>query len=328
MNNHKVTIITPIYNAEKYIEKCAVSLFEQDFENIEYIFVNDCTPDSSMGGVERVLEKYPNRKPNVKIIHHEENKGSGATRKTGIENATGEYTIQIDSDDWVELDMISELYKKAKETNADIVACDYFENTKGKDIYIKQNYEGLSPQEVVKEFYNGNIHSSMANKLIKRSLYTANAIYPPTEISWHEDMWLNTRLFTVAETLAYVPKAFLHYRRDNSYSTLHTLTNKHIEDFKFFATTTKSFLQEHKVYHTYKTVFLCKVLEITMSLGRFSSFSANEFIKDIMPKPIKLKDVWSVPRLSFLKKIKCSLVLFRFYKIIKIVLNIKKKNVE
>ncbi|MBS9768947.1 MAG: glycosyltransferase family 2 protein, partial [Flavobacteriaceae bacterium] len=283
MNKPKVTIITPIYNAEKYIEKCAVSLFEQDFENIEYIFVNDCSPDNSVEILEKVIEKYPNRKPNVKIIHHEENKGSGATRKTGIKNATGEYTIQIDSDDWCELDMISELYKKAKETDADIVVCDYFENTKGKETYIKQNYEGLSPQEVVREFFNGNIHSSLCNKLVKRSLYTENMIYPPTEISWLEDMWLNTRLFTVAETLAYVPKAFLHYRRDNSYSTLHTLTSKHIEDFKFFATTTKSFLQEHKVYHTYKTVFLCKVLETTMSLGRFPPFSANEFIKDIMP---------------------------------------------
>ncbi len=121
MNRYSVSIIVPIYNVEKYIERCAVSLFEQDFEDIEYIFVNDCTPDNSIQILEEVIEKYPNRKSNVKIIHYKANKGLGSARKTGLEQATGEYVLHIDSDDWVELDMVLCLYNKAIETDADIV---------------------------------------------------------------------------------------------------------------------------------------------------------------------------------------------------------------
>ncbi len=297
---NKVSIIIPIYNVEKYIERCVVSLFEQNFEDIEYIFVNDCTPDNSVEILQKVIEKYPNRKPQCKIIHHEENKGSGATRKIGIENATGEYTIQIDSDDWCELDMISALYKKAKETDADIVACDYFENTKGKETYIKQNYEGLSPQEVVRGFFNGNIHSSLWNKLIKRSLYTANTIYPPTEISWLEDM------------------------RDNSGSILHTITIKHIEELKFLANTTKSFLEDQQVYHRYKKEFLCFVLSKMMGLSHLISKPFTAYIDDVMPDANKLKYIVFSPHLSFLSKIKQSLIFFGFHKIISFLLIIDK----
>ncbi len=100
--NEKVSIIVPIYNVEKYIERCAVSLFEQDFEDIEYIFVNDCTPDNSVEILEKVIEKYPNRKSHLKIVHHKENKGLGSARNTGLEQATGNYILHIDSDDWCE----------------------------------------------------------------------------------------------------------------------------------------------------------------------------------------------------------------------------------
>lgn len=68
--NYAVTIIVPVYGVEKYIEKCVVSLFEQDFIDIEYIFVNDCTPDNSIAILEKLIEKYPNRKPHIKMIRH------------------------------------------------------------------------------------------------------------------------------------------------------------------------------------------------------------------------------------------------------------------
>ncbi len=186
MNNHKVTIITPIYNVEKYIERCVVSLFEQDFENIEYVFVNDCTLDSSVGGVEHILEKYPNRKPNVKIIHHEENRVLGWARKTGLEYATGEYILHIDSDDWCELDMVSSLYNKAKETDTDIVACDYFDSFKDKDIYKKQNYSVAIKEDLCK-ILSMELVPAVWNKLVKRELYIKNNLCSPTEISTSED---------------------------------------------------------------------------------------------------------------------------------------------
>ena len=84
MKNYDVSIVVPVYNVEKFIEKCAITLMEQDYENIEYIFVNDCTPDNSMQVLYDTLAKYPNRKDDIKIINNTQNSGSNITRKNGL----------------------------------------------------------------------------------------------------------------------------------------------------------------------------------------------------------------------------------------------------
>lgn len=101
----KVTIIIAVYNCEKYLNTCARSLFEQTLDGIEYIFVNDATPDDSIIILNSIIEEYPTRKPFVKIINMDKNGGVSKARRIGVENATGEYVIHADSDDWVDRDM-------------------------------------------------------------------------------------------------------------------------------------------------------------------------------------------------------------------------------
>ena len=95
---HKISIIVPIYNVEQYIERCARSLFEQTYDDIEYVFVDDCSPDNSLNILYEVLNDYPHRISNVKIIRHIENKGLTAARNSGLEVATGDYIAHCDSD--------------------------------------------------------------------------------------------------------------------------------------------------------------------------------------------------------------------------------------
>ena len=99
MHNPKVSIIVPIYGVEHFIERCARSLFEQTLDGIEFIFVNDSTPDNSISILLRVLEDYPNRQNQVRIVQHEVNKGLPFARQTGIRLAKGEYIAHCDSDD-------------------------------------------------------------------------------------------------------------------------------------------------------------------------------------------------------------------------------------
>lgn len=113
--NPLVSVIVPIYGVEPYIEKCARSLFEQSLENMEFIFVNDCTPDKSVEILRQVIEDYPRRYLQIQIIEHEENRGLAMARNSGLLIAKGEYIIHCDSDDWVELDMYEEMYEKALE---------------------------------------------------------------------------------------------------------------------------------------------------------------------------------------------------------------------
>src|ERR1035437_865583 len=87
----KVSVLVPIYNVAPFIERCVESLFRQTFESIQFIFVNDSTPDNSMDILHHVLEKYPNRQEQVLIINHEENNGIGVTRNTLLDASTAEY---------------------------------------------------------------------------------------------------------------------------------------------------------------------------------------------------------------------------------------------
>ena len=102
----KVSILVPIYNVELYIKRCIISLFEQTYNDIEFIFVNDCTKDKSIEILNSTLQQYPQRWEQVKIISHKTNKGLAAARTTALQNATGDYVMHVDSDDFLNLDAV------------------------------------------------------------------------------------------------------------------------------------------------------------------------------------------------------------------------------
>lgn len=121
----KVSIIVPVYGVEKYIERCARSLFEQTLDGIEYLFIYDCTLDKSIEILKNVLEEYPQRKNQVKIVSHEKNMGLPIAIQSGLKVASGEYIIHCDSDDWVDVTMYEKMYNKAIEEGSDVVVCDF-----------------------------------------------------------------------------------------------------------------------------------------------------------------------------------------------------------
>ena len=102
----KVSVLVPVYGVEKYIERCARSLFEQTYSDLEYVFVNDCTPDQSIEILKKVMAEYPQRKNAVKIVNHAKNRGLAAARNTAYDNATGDFVTIVDSDDWLEWDAL------------------------------------------------------------------------------------------------------------------------------------------------------------------------------------------------------------------------------
>ena len=122
----KVSVIVPVYNVAKWIERCARSLFEQTLEDMEFIFVDDASPDESISILKRVMLDYPRRACQVNIVTHEANLGSSYARNTGMTVAKGEYIAYCDSDDWVSNDMYASLYEEAKRSDADICYCDIY----------------------------------------------------------------------------------------------------------------------------------------------------------------------------------------------------------
>lgn len=261
MNDPKISVIVLVYKVENYIERCARSLFEQTQQHVEFIFVNDCTPDCSIEILQDVMEKYPERKSYIRIIQHKENRGSGVARNTGLEAAKGEYIIYCDSDDWVEPDMYEKLYNKACEENADIVMCDYYEEVlNGKCVRCSQNPQD---RDVIESILIGKLHSSACGALIRKSLYDDNHIRFPDGISMWEDLCTSVRLHFYARKVAYVNKPLHHYMF-NATSLTHRNSIRNVKDRVYVALSIQDFLCARKVSDKYESSIACMMLNAKM----------------------------------------------------------------
>lgn len=216
----KVSVIIPVYNAGAYIEKCLHTLFSQTLDAIEYLFVDDCSTDDSVGKICMVLETYPNRKPHTHILRHTINRGVGAARATGIRAATGDYIIHCDSDDYVECDIYEKLYNKAIVTQSDIVACYFFEeNVWGRKlVYNKYNN---SPQKCLENIYKKGCHCvSLFDKLIRRDLIMRYDIAPYEGCNYAEDLYCVIKILYYACSISVVELPLYHYcKREDSITT-------------------------------------------------------------------------------------------------------------
>lgn len=204
----KVSVIIPVYGVENYIERCARSLMEQTLDEMEFIFVNDCTKDSSIVILERVLNDYQSRKNCVKIVHHQNNKGLPQARKTGLLHATGEFIAHCDSDDWVDCNLYEKLYHSAVSYNSDIAVCDFcVHRTDAMDMRIGTRTNDINAYRLNLLFQKDPV--SMWNKLVRREIYSEDIIFPSDNMG--EDMATTLQLVAYCSIVSYVEDAYYHY---------------------------------------------------------------------------------------------------------------------
>lgn len=228
MERNKVSVIIPIYKVEKFIERCVCSLMEQTLQEVEYIFVDDATPDKSIEVLNECLALFPNRK--ITILHHEHNQGLPAARNTGLAMTTGEYIFHCDSDDYMEPTMLEELYNVAKLNEADIVWCDWFLTFAENERYMKQpSFD--TPLEALKAMLSGGMKYNVWNKLVRRSLYVDNGIKFPAGYGMGEDMTM-MMLFVHAQKVVYLSQAFYHYVKLNTGAFSQTYSERHLLELK------------------------------------------------------------------------------------------------
>lgn len=206
----KVSVITAIYKAEQTIQRFAESMMNQTLADVEFIMVNDATPDDSIGRLLEVVSQYPERKNQVKIISHETNLGVSRTRQDGLDAATGEYVIHADPDDYADPDMLEQLYNAAKEQNADMVICDFFYSGPTGDRIVRQQPESLDAESVQRQLFK-DLHGSCCNKLTRLQAIRSAGITFPQNYAYCEDLTFNVALLNSPLRIAYLPKAFYHY---------------------------------------------------------------------------------------------------------------------
>lgn len=228
MKSPKISIITPVYNAEKYIHKCVDSIIAQTFTDWELILVDDGSPDSSG----RICDVYADQDFRIRVIH-KQNGGVSAARQTGLDAAQGEYVIHADPDDWIDSNMLEELYAKAKQTDADVVICDYYTNSGEKQTYNKQEPTSLESKKVLCDLFQ-QLHGSCCNKLARRVCYSRYCIRFPEGINYCEDLLTWVQFFKNEDVkIAYLPKAFYHYWQ-NPNSITNKLSRKNYEGLQRF----------------------------------------------------------------------------------------------
>lgn len=210
----EISVIVPVYKAEKYLRKCVDSLLAQTFTDYELLLIDDGSPDRSGA----ICDEYAAQDSRVRVFH-KANGGVSSARQTGLDNARGEYVIHADPDDWVESDMLEALYRKAKTENADMVICDFFLNTGNKQTYVDQKPSSYEPKRVLGELFR-HLHGSCWNKLIRRDLFLAYDIRFPEKMDLCEDLYVCISLLMNPIRVSYVPKAFYHYVQDANLNTL------------------------------------------------------------------------------------------------------------
>lgn len=231
-NQPCISVIVAVYNVEQYVAQCCHALFAQTLENLEFVFIDDGSQDNSLDVVRSVLLEYPDRFHQVKIIEHEKNLGISKTRKDGVKNATGEYIIHCDPDDWIELNMYEKLYSKAISENADMVICDLWYHNADEASYGTERPKELSAKSILASCLyaqHPQMHCYLWNKLIKSFYY--HAVEWPENISFCEDVIACSQILSNSSLkISYVNQALYHYRIRESSLSKRQYTKQNIEN--------------------------------------------------------------------------------------------------
>lgn len=231
-----ISVIIPVFNVERFAERCARSLMEQDFPDAEFIFVDDASPDGSMDIIRRVCGEYDR---DVKILVHEVNKGLPAARNTGLASASGEFIYHCDSDDYLEPTMLKDLYEAATREGADFAYCDFYLDF-GTSKRHMTNPDFIYPERMIKDgFLAGSMKYNVWNKLVKKNLY--NQITFPEGHPMGEDMTM-IAVAMGATKCVHVPKALYHYMRTNTEAYTSALSQKRLDDIRSNVDRTMGFL--------------------------------------------------------------------------------------
>lgn len=265
----KVSVIVPIYNVEKYLEKCINSLLSQTLEDIQIILVNDGSKDNS-GNIAKEYEK--NNKNRI-IYVEKENGGLSDARNYGLKYATGDFVAFLDSDDYIEKNAYEEMYNKAIEENADYVECDFIWEFPNK-IRVDKQYPYKNKKEML-----SFVRVVAWNKLIKSQLITDNNLEFPKGLRY-EDVEFTYKLIPFVNKFAYVDKPFIHYvQREGSIANVQ---NERTAEIFTVLDNVIEFYKKNNIYEEYRN-------ELEYNYARYLLCSSLKRMCKIKDKTIREK---------------------------------------
>lgn len=254
-HNNKVSILVPFYKVEKYVGRCVESLFTQTYHNIEYIFVNDCTPDKSMEVINDKIEKY-GLASKCKMIVHEQNQGISASRNDCLDNMTGDFFLFVDSDDYIDADMVELLVEAAIKENADISGCGYIEEFSDHSVEHPQKYTN-DHDEMMRAITLLTIKGVMWKLLVRSAIVTEHRdeVRFIPDRNMVDDYLFCCQIFYYAQRFASVDRCMYHWIQYNPNNYTHT-TIFAVESQAAAIRKTEQFYREKGVYEVVKDELL------------------------------------------------------------------------
>ncbi len=320
-----ISVIIPVYKIERFAERCAKSLMEQDFQDVEFIFVDDASPDGSMAIIRRVCGEYDR---DIKYLIHDINKGLPAARNTGMAAASGIFIYHCDSDDYLEPTMLKDLYESATRERADFAYCDFYLDFGSSKRYMT-NPDFIDPERMIKEgFLAGTMKYNVWNKLIKRDLYIQRGLMFPEGHPMGEDMTM-IAVAMGATKCVHVPKALYHYMRTNSEAYTSALSQKRLDDIRSNVDRTMDFLAKWDVQDKYrfleyfklsiKLPFLFSGDKAQYKLWEEWYPEANKYIDSVpyIPKRTQMVQQWAKDGKFYLVRLYSFVVNKVYYKLVR-----------
>lgn len=303
--NEKISVIVPVYNVEKYLDKCIESIVNQTYKNLEIILVDDGSSDNCPA----MCDEWAGKDKRIKVIH-KENDGVSSARNAGLEAAAGDFIGFVDSDDYIEADMFKALMNAAAEKNADITACGFcYDFTDGSCKIISSNGGEYSGADIVKNLLLDRIRPECCSKLYKKELIGSTVF--DQDHAYAEDLQFNFNVMLKAKKMVLVEQPFYHYLQNSgNSSTTSFITDARATSWKIF----DGILQKCETDKTLKdaavfrlTVFTFGILNRVIQVKAFRKKYFNEISNSLIRYK---KEIMQNSLIS--KKHKCSLMLLAF----------------
>lgn len=299
----QVSIIVPVYNVENYIERCLNSLVNQTFKDIEIITINDGSTDKSL----ELINKYVKEDIRVSVIDLGD-EGVSYCRNLGIEKANGKYIMFVDSDDWIDFNMVEVMYKKAEENNIDLVMCSYIREFKD---HSKEKIFNLPEEIIYKEDkvknellrkLVGPVKEELSNpemldalgtvwgKLYRADIFKENKInfVDLKEIGSAEDTLFNIFTFNYLKKVMFLNKPMYHYWRDNPKSVTSQYNSKLKEQRKVFFKYISDFIKENNFEQVFEEALNNRICTSVLGLGLIECSKNNKISRINKIKNIKI----------------------------------------
>lgn len=221
-HNIKVSILVPFYNVENYVGRCLESLFTQTYKNIEYIFVDNCSTDASREIVAKSITKY-GMSEQCRVIVHERNMGISVSRNDCLDNMTGDYFLFVDSDDYIDNDMVELLVEAAAKEDADISGCGYIEEFEDHSVEHPQKYTN-DHDEMLRAITLLTIKGVMWKLLVRSTIVTdhKDEVRFIPDRNMVDDYLFCCQIFYYAKRFASVDRCLYHWIQYNPNNYTHT----------------------------------------------------------------------------------------------------------